>query len=44
LAIATAALLMAASTAHATYDPVGSGTAKLTLDRSFSSFLKRNGI
>jgi len=38
------ALLVLAPMAHATYDPVGSGATKLTLDRSFSSFLKRNGI
>ena len=31
-------------TAHATYDPLGSGTTKLTLEKSFLSFLKRNGI
>jgi hypothetical protein len=37
-------LLAAVSPANATYDPLGSGTTKLTLDRSFSSFLKRNGI
>lgn len=30
--------------AHATYDPLSSGTTRLTLDRSFVSFLKRNGI
>lgn len=38
------ALLALASTAHATYDPVGSGTTRLTLDRGFVSFLKKDGI
>jgi hypothetical protein len=42
--IATLALLALASTAHATYDPVGSGTTKLTLDRGFVSFLKKDKI
>jgi len=37
-------LLAFVSTAHATYDPVGSGQTKLTLDKGFSSFLKKNGI
>jgi hypothetical protein len=32
------------SAAHATYDPVGGGQAKLTLGKSFSSFLEANGI
>ncbi len=31
-------------TAHATYDPIGSGQTKLTLDKAFLSFLKENGI
>jgi hypothetical protein len=37
-------LLAFASNTHATYDPLGSGTTKLTLDKSFASFLKRDGI
>ena len=36
--------LLVAPAAHATYDPVGSGTTKLTIDKKFSSFLKKNGI
>lgn len=43
-ALAALALLAFAATARATYDPVGSGTTKLTLEASFSAFLKRNGI
>jgi len=45
--IAIAALLGAAAlapTAHAAYDPIGSGQTKLTLDKAFPSFLKANGI
>jgi hypothetical protein len=37
-------LLISAPPAQATYDPLGSGTAKLTLDKGFSAFLKRDGI
>ncbi len=36
--------LLVAPTAQATYDPVGSGTTKLTIDKGFSSFLKKDGI
>ena len=36
--------LAIAPQAKATYDPVGSGQTKLTIDKGFSSFLKRNGI
>jgi hypothetical protein len=43
-ALAALALLLAVPIAQATYDPVGSGTTKLTLEKSFSSFLKRNGV
>lgn len=41
-----AALLgtLTASTAHASYDPLGSGTTKLALDRDFVSFLAHDGI
>lgn len=42
--LATLTLSTLASTAHATYDPVGSGTTRLTLDRAFVSFLKRDKI
>lgn len=38
------ALLLAAPAAHATYDPLGSGQTKLTLDKGFASFLKRDGV
>ncbi len=44
-ALMTAAFLVVlAPPAKATYDPIGSGTTKLTIDKSFSSFLKKNGI
>jgi len=38
------ALLCFTTSAYATYDPVGSGQTKLTIDRGFSSSLKKNGI
>src|SRR5262249_54078797 len=38
------ALLAFVPPAHATYDPLGSGTTKLTLDKGFASFLGRDGI
>jgi hypothetical protein len=38
------AFLALSPPAHATYDPVGSGATKLTLDKAFSAFLKENGI
>jgi len=46
IAIAAALLcvLLAAPAAHATNDPLGSGTAKLVLDKGFASFLKRDGV
>jgi hypothetical protein len=37
-------LLIATPSARAAYDPVGGGTAKLTLDKSFASFLAKNKI
>ncbi|HEX5375623.1 MAG TPA: hypothetical protein VFW48_05650, partial [Solirubrobacterales bacterium] len=43
-ALAALALLAIPSFAQATYDPVGSGQTKLTIDKGFSSFLKKNGI
>lgn len=43
-AMAALTLLVVVPMAHAAYDPVGSGTTKLTLDKSFSAFLKQNGI
>lgn len=44
LATISITLLALSPTAHATYDPVGSGTTRLTLDRGFISFLKKDGI
>jgi hypothetical protein len=43
-ALVLIASLATATTAQAAYDPVGSGATKLTIDKSFSSFLKKNGI
>lgn len=44
----TAALLLSllpfSRAASASYDPVGSGTAKLSLDSGFAKLLKRNGV
>jgi hypothetical protein len=37
-------LLATASPAEAAYDLVGSGTAKITFDRSFQTLLARNGV
>jgi hypothetical protein len=44
LVLAVIALLAAAAPAQASYDPLASGTTKLTLDKSFLSFLKKNGV
>jgi hypothetical protein len=47
LALAAAlllALLLLARAASASYDPIGSGTAKLTLDKGFAKLLKQNGV
>jgi hypothetical protein len=46
IAVAAALLcvLVATPVAHATNDPLGSGTAKLVLDKRFASFLKRDGV
>ncbi len=41
---ALALLTLAATPAGATYDPIGSGATKLTLEKSFLSFLEKNGI
>lgn len=41
---ALAVALVLAASASASYDPIGSGTAKLTLDPSFAKLLARNGI
>jgi len=38
------ALLAAAPIAHATYDPIGTGQAKLVLDKRFASFLTKDKI
>jgi hypothetical protein len=43
-AIAALALMAIAPTAHATYNPISSGTTKLTLAKPFLSLLKQNGI
>jgi hypothetical protein len=42
--LAALTLLAAAPTAQAIYDPLGSGSAKLTLDKRFASFLEKDGI
>jgi hypothetical protein len=45
LIVAVLALVMAMSGgANAAYDPIGSGTTKLTLDKGFLSFLKKQGV
>jgi hypothetical protein len=44
IAPALLVVLVLVSTSDAAYDPVGSGTAKLALDKRFASFLKRNGV
>ena len=44
LLVATALGLLLAPTAQAAYDPVGSGTTKLILDKGFAAFLKQNEI
>jgi hypothetical protein len=46
IAVAFALTLLLAFTplANATNDPVGSGTTKLTIDKGFASFLKKDGI
>lgn len=36
--------LVATPTANAAYDPIGSGQAKLTLDKGFTSFLTKNDL
>ena len=36
--------LLLAPTAQATYEPLGSGQTKLTLDRSFLAFARQNGV
>jgi hypothetical protein len=36
--------IAAGAGAGATYDPLGAGTTKLTLDKRFVSFLKADGI
>jgi hypothetical protein len=43
-ALTALALLAIAPVAQATYDPLGSGATKLTLDKRFVSFLKADGI
>jgi hypothetical protein len=41
---AIALLTLAAPVAQASYDPLGSGTTKLSFDRGFLSFLKEHGV
>lgn len=43
-ALAALAILALAPAAQATYDPLGSGQSRLTLDKRFTSFLEKNGI
>lgn len=43
-ALVALALLALPTTAQATYDPIGSGKAQILLDRSFVSFLVKDGI
>ncbi|HWM55691.1 MAG TPA: hypothetical protein VNO20_09915 [Solirubrobacterales bacterium] len=43
-AAALIALLSLAPASQAAYDPLASGTTKLTLDKSFLAFLKQNGV
>lgn len=43
-ALGIAFLLCVSSSAHAAYDPIGSGTTRLSLDRGFLSLLKREGV
>jgi len=42
--LASLALLCLAPVAQAAYDPIGSGTTKLTLDKSFLALLQKHGV
>lgn len=42
-AVATG-LLLSTAQAHAAYDPLGTGTVKLTLDKDFARFLAQNQV
>jgi len=44
LSLVLIALLCLVPLASASYDPLGSGATKLTFDRGFLSFLKKNGV
>jgi hypothetical protein len=44
IAAALVSVLLAAPVARAANDPLGSGTAKLVLDKRFAAFLKRDGV
>jgi hypothetical protein len=44
LTLVAAALLLGAAPAQADYDPLGSGTTKLTLDKAFLALAKDNGV
>jgi hypothetical protein len=41
---AASLLILGAPLARASYDPLGAGTTKLTFDKGFLSFLKKNGV
>ncbi len=44
LVLASASALLLAPSAQAAYDPIGSGTTKLTLDKGFLALLKEQGV
>lgn len=43
-AVAVLTVAAAAPLAHADYDPLGSGTTRLTFDKGFLSFLEKHGV
>ena len=43
-ALALICLLLPASLAQANYDPIGSGTTKLTLDKGFLAQMRKQGV
>jgi hypothetical protein len=43
-ALALIAILLLSTTANATYDPIGSGTTKLSLDKGFVSQMRKLGV
>src|SRR4051812_4288195 len=44
VALSLFAVLLLVPSAQATYDPIGSGTTKLTLDKGFVSQMKKQGV